>query len=244
MTLINSHKKIIKNVFRKFGLDIQRHIPGISDADKITSTLNFFKIDLVLDVGANVGQFASGIRDSGYAGNIISFEPLSNAHSILEQMSSSDAKWLAYPRSAIGASNGEIEINIAGNSVSSSVLPMLKSHILAAPLSGYIGKESAPLITLDSVLPDILENYKNPFLKIDTQGFEGEVLNGARNVLPHIRGLLLELSLVPLYEGQYLWQEMISRLNSEGFVLWAILPGFTNPDNSRTLQFDGVFFRE
>lgn len=197
-----------------------------------------------MDVGANVGQFASGIRCSGYVGNIIFFELLSKAYAVLQQTSSSDAKWTAYPRCAIGASNGEIEINIAGNSVSSSMLPMLDRHISAEPLSGYVGKESVPLLTLDSVMPDILEIFKNSFLKIDTQGFEGEVLNGAQNVLPHIRGVLLELSLVPLYEGQFLWQEMMSRLNAEGFVLWTILPSFTDSNNGRTLQADGVFFRE
>jgi hypothetical protein len=144
----------------------------------------------------------------------------------------------------MGSSIGEIVINIAGNSVSSSVLPMLDSHISAAPISGYVGQESVPLFTLDSVLPDILGKFKNPFLKIDTQGFEGEVLNGAKNVLSHIRGVQLELSLVTLYEGQHLWQEMISRLNNEGFVLWTILPGFTDPKNGKTLQVDGVFFRK
>jgi FkbM family methyltransferase len=244
MTSTNSHKKIIKNIFNKFGLDIRRNVPEVLDIDKVTSALKNFRIDLVLDVGANIGQFATDIRARGYAGDIISFEPLFNAHIILQQKSLNDARWTAHSRCAIGANNGDIEINISGNSVSSSVLPMLDSHLSAAPNSSYIGKETVPLITLDSLMPEVLKNSNNPFLKIDTQGFEEDVLNGARNLLPHIRGISLELSLVPLYEGQCLWQEMMSRLNAEGFVLWAILPCFSDPRNGKTLQVDGVFFRE
>ena len=80
-------------------------------------------------------------------------------------------------------------------------------------------------------------------MKIDTQGFEWQVLNGAQNVLPGIHGILLELSLIPLYEGQHLWQEMIVRLEQEGFTFWALQPGFVDPHNGRTLQVDGIFYR-
>jgi len=243
MNVIKYQKKTIKNIFRYFGFDIQRHVPGLSNADIITSTLKNFKIDLVLDVGANIGQFSSDLRESGYKGNIISFEPLSEAYSFLQKKAASDTRWIVHPRCAVGAHICEIEINIAGNSVSSSILSMLDNHISASPDSEYIGKESVPLVTIDSVLPDIIKNNNNLFLKIDTQGFENEVLNGAKNVMPQIRGILLELSLVQLYEGQHLWQEMMSRLNDEGFVLWSILSNFTDIDTGRTLQVDGIFFK-
>jgi hypothetical protein len=137
-----------------------------------------------------------------------------------------------------------VEINIAGNSVSSSILPMLESHKAAAPASVYMGKETVAIQTLDAVAPQYLRNAQAPFLKIDTQGFEWEVLNGARDTLPNIRGLLLELTLSPLYGGQHLWRETIERLEAEGFSLWALQPGFTDPINGRTLQVDGMFFRE
>ncbi|WP_019867365.1 FkbM family methyltransferase [Methylovulum miyakonense] len=244
MISINTQKKIIKNTFRRFGLEINRYAPESSQAAQITSILRKFEIDLVFDIGANEGQFASEIRSGGYAGNIVSFEPLSNAYVVLQQTSARDTKWVVYPRCALGAHNDEIEINISGNSVSSSLLTMLDSHISAAPHSTYIGRESVPLLTLDSMAFGFTEKFKNPFLKIDTQGFEWEVLNGAQNVLPHMRGILLELSLVPLYEGQHLWQEMMERLIAEGFDLWAIQPGFTDPHNGRTLQVDGIFIRK
>jgi FkbM family methyltransferase len=241
---MKSVKSAIKKVFRKFGLEIHRYTPGVSPAAQIIASLRKFEIDLVLDVGANQGQFASEIRSGGYAGNIISFEPLSKAHVALQQASKGDAKWYVHPRCALADRNGEVEINIAGNSVSSSLLPMLDSHLSAAPPSAYVGRESVPLLTLDSIAPDFVAKFRKPFLKIDTQGFEWEVLDGAKSILPQMHGVLIELSLLPLYEGQHLWQEMIGRLERDGFFLWALQPGFTDPHNGRTLQVDGVFFRE
>lgn len=241
---MKSVKSAIRSIFRKFGLEVHVFNPDESPTAQITASLRNFKIDLVLDVGANRGQFASEIRSGGYAGNIISFEPLSAAHVALLRASKGDSKWSVHSRCALGAQNGEVEINIAGNSVSSSLLPMLESHLLAAPRSGYIGRESVPLVTLDSIAPDFVTQFKYPFLKVDTQGFEWDVLDGAQKALPYMRGVLLELSLIPLYEGQHLWQETIERLEREGFFLWALRPGFTEPCNGRTLQADGLFFRK
>jgi FkbM family methyltransferase len=216
----------------------------MSTSAQIISSLNRFNIDLVLDVGANKGQFATEIRSCGYVGHIVSFEPLSSVYSTLKRLCDADDKWQVHSRCALGDHIGEVEINIAGNSASSSLLPMLDSHLSAAPHTAYIGKETVPLLTLDSIAPNYIAKFQNPFLKIDTQGFEWTVLNGAENVLSSMRGVLLELSMVPLYEGQHLWQETIGRLEQEGFTLWALQPGFTDPRNGRTLQVDGIFFRE
>lgn len=237
---------MVKQILRKLGLEIHRYVPPAPHVQlppPIITSLRKFGIDLVLDVGANQGQFASEIRRGGFTGRIVSFEPLSSAHKKLLQVSNEDNKWNIYSRCALGDRNGEIQINIAGNSVSSSILPMLETHLGAAPESAYQGKEMVPIKSLDSVAGALLNNASAPFLKIDTQGFEWQVLDGARDTLRHIRGIQLELSLVPLYEGQHLWQEMIARLEAEGFTLWALEPVFTSPFDGRTLQLDGIFFR-
>jgi FkbM family methyltransferase len=242
-------KKIIKATLRNvFGLEVRwvKHIPpsaAHATAMQVVSSLQKFGVDVVLDVGANKGQFASEIRQSGYAGRIVSFEPLSQAHSELLQVSAGDPMWDAYPRCALGDHNGEEEINIAGNSESSSILPMLESHRSAAPESAYQGKEIVPIKTLDAVVGQYLKDARAAFLKIDTQGFEWQVLDGARDTLPHIKGILVELSLVPLYEGQRLWREVIDRLEAEGFTLWAFKPVFSDQATGRTLQVDGIFYR-
>ena len=75
------------------------------------------------------------------------------------------------------------------------------------------------------------------------QGFEWQVLTGAEQTLPSIHGVLCELSLVVLYEGQHLWREMIDRLEAAGFTLWGLQPGFMDR-RGRNLQSDAIFFRE
>jgi len=242
-------KRIIKRILRNiFGLELSltKNIP-LSESQvtamQVVSSLRKFEIDLVLDVGANIGQFSSELRQSGYTGRIVSFEPLSQAHSELVQSSIGDPMWDAYPRCALGDHEGEVEINIAGNSQSSSILPMLESHRSVAPESAYQGKESVPIKTLDAVAGQYLKDARAAFLKIDTQGFEWQVLDGARDTLPHIKGILVELSLVPLYEGQHLWRDVIDRLGAAGFTLWTFNPVFSDQAIGRTLQVDGVFFR-
>ena len=240
---MNLLKVFIRNAVHKIGFDLHRLTPSSNPFFQLLKALNRFDVDLVLDVGANVGQFASELRSVGYKGILVSFEPLSAAHTALSKAAGSDPKWRVHPRSAIGDYDGEIEINIAGNSVSSSVLPMTELHSSAAEGSAYVGVESVPLCQLDSIAPAYLAKSCRPFLKIDTQGFEWQVLDGAVAILPKIRGILCELSLVPLYESQRLWMDMIQRLESEGFTLWSIQMCFTDPCDGRTLQVDAIFFR-
>lgn len=199
--------------------------------------------DLVLDVGANSGQFGRKLRSLGYAGRMVSFEPLSGAHRELEKTALGDRFWTVHERCAIGALDGECEINISGNSHSSSILPILESHVSAAPDSAYVGIEKVPVYRLDTVAPSYMKNARKPLLKIDTQGYEWHVLDGAAEVLHRIAGVHCELSLIPLYDGQHLWLEIIKRLEGEGFTLWTIFVGFTDQRYGRTLQVDALFLK-
>lgn len=236
-------KKTIKRLINSAGFDLHRLSPGSNPAFQLLKSLDRFDVDLVLDIGANIGQFSSELRSVGYKGSLISFEPLSAAHRVLTETARRDAKWMVHPRCAIGDRDDEIEIHIAGNSVSSSVLPMMEAHSSAAEGSAYVEIEKTPIFKLDSVASSYLTQSRRPFLKIDTQGYEWQVLDGAREILSMVQGVLCELSLVSLYEGQRLWMDMIQRLESEGFTLWSIHKGFTDPRDGRTLQIDATFFR-
>jgi FkbM family methyltransferase len=236
-------KRLIRKCFHSVGLDLHRLNPLLNPAYQLVRGLQRFGIERILDVGANAGQFALELRSLGFKGHIVSFEPLSAAHASLESAASSDENWHVHERCAVGDRDGEVEINIAGNSVSSSILPMLESHSSAAQGSAYIGAERAPLVRLDSVAPAYLTDGRTAFLKIDTQGYEWQVIEGAIQILPRFRGVLCELSLVPLYEGQHLWMDVIDRLQRAGFTLWSLQPGFTDSRDGRTLQLDAIFFR-
>ena len=108
-------KKLIKTIGRKFGLEISRYNPRTSDEAKLRLLLSSYKIDLVLDVGANIGQFVKYIRSCGYKKKMISFEPLSSAYNKLNIVSNKDHLWHIAPRAAIGNEEGKIEINLSKN---------------------------------------------------------------------------------------------------------------------------------
>jgi FkbM family methyltransferase len=238
-----SPKKVVQDVMLAAGYQVQRTNVRNNPAYQLAKTLQHFNIDCVFDVGANVGQFASELRSVGFAGRIVSFEPLSAAHEILAHAARHDAGWVIHPRCAIGDHDGTATINIAGNSVSSSLLPILESHVVAASAAAYVSAEQSPLRRLDSVAGAYLGAAARPFLKIDTQGYEWQVLDGAVDTLPRIQGILCEMSLVPLYEGQRLWKDMLSRLERSGFTLWSIQRGFIDPHDGRSLQVDAAFVR-
>jgi FkbM family methyltransferase len=236
-------KKLIKKIARQFGIEISRYTPANSDMAKIQTMLSLNKIDLVLDVGANTGQYAQSIRLGGYKEKIVSFEPLSSAYNELTHISKNDPHWIIAPRMAIGKQEAETAINISDNSVSSSIMPMLKKHLNAAPESHYIGTEKTTVSRLDAVAPEYIYESKSIYLKIDTQGFEEQVLDGANGIMQKIKCMQIELSLVPLYEGQLLFIDMIKKLTILGYDLHGILPGFTDKKTGRLLQMDGIFFR-
>jgi len=236
-------KKIIKKLFYLFGLHISKVSVYMVPAYQTVQALKAHNIDVVFDVGANVGQFASELRAYGYQGKIVSFEPLPEAYKELVNKAKGDKNWIVHPRCAVGSVAGEIEINLAANSVSSSILSMLSAHEDAAPESKYINKLTATIITLDSVLKQYTSDQDYLLIKIDTQGYEWSVLDGAELAIKNCKGLLLELSLIPLYEGQRLWIDIVDRLSKSHHSLFVIQTGFTDGKTGQTLQIDGLFFK-
>lgn len=200
------------------------------------------RIGVVLDVGANAGQFASKLRDGRYGGRIVSFEPLSEAFSALERRASRDSHWQVH-RLALGDRDGTAEINVAGNSWSSSLLPMGAQHLRSAPQSAYVGTESVPIARLDSIWDDLIDTGSRVWLKMDVQGFEAMVLEGALGCLHRIQVIQAELPLTPLYEGEAGWRTLVDWLEERSFALAGLEPGFSDPSSGRLLQFDGIFVR-
>jgi len=236
-------KNYINKVLSLANLYLQKRNPGVDPTEQLVTSLNHFNINYVIDIGANVGQFSVEILDNGFKGEIISFEPLTSAYSELVKNSKKYNNWTIYPKSAIGNTDGEIEINISNNSVSSSILNISKKHIDASNESRYIGIEKVRIHKLDSLFSIEQLKDKNIFIKIDTQGFEWQVLEGASNILEDTKGLLCELSFDKLYEGQHLWQEIITKLEQYNFKLWSLQYGLTDKTTGQTLQCDAIFYK-
>src|SRR5690554_605351 len=200
-----------------------------------------YGIDLLLDVGANTGQYASRIRRMGYVGQIVSFEPLREAYEKLENRCINDASWTCRDF-ALGDIEGETDIHVSGNSVSSSILQMLPEHEKYAPASRIIDCETIHIKRLDA-LPDWVQwKYKRGiWLKVDVQGYEGQVLAGAENCLSDVAAIQLELSLRPLYSQQLTIVPMMEYLADLGFEPVAFEPGFSDRESGEYLQVDGIF---
>ena len=228
-------KHFIRSYLRKAGMDIVRF-----GSKKILQELS---IDCIIDIGANEGQYAKETRRIGYAGKIISIEPTKKAHSALEKNACGDVNWEIYQRCALGNIDGETLINIAGNSVSSSILEMGKQHKETVPASQYVAQEKVTIKRLDDIFESCSNGSNNILLKIDVQGFEREVLAGAKKSIPQIAAVRLELSLTELYVGETLFSYYIDLFNKFGFDLWDIQPGFRDPKTGRLLQFDGTFVK-
>lgn len=237
-------RSFVKKLVRSIGYDVTTYRPNISEQIVLGEFFSRYPVDLILDVGANEGQFVNIVRSAGYQGRILSFEPQFRAHSLLTLAASQDSQWTIWERTAIGKISGEVEINISANSVSSSILPILKSCVKAAPQSGYISKENVKLCRLDNCASEDVKKSKAIYLKIDTQGYEVPVIEGAANILSQIGAIQIELSLIQLYEGEILFPEMIELLYQLGYKLHTILPGFTDPLTGRMLQCDGIFISD
>ena len=231
---------ILKDLYRLKVMQIKEW-PN-KDIKRRVQLLNSFKINTVLDIGASIGQYGHYMRTFGYKGKIISFEPLREPYKKLQKMSAGDRNWTTVPI-ALGDTDGEAEINVAGNSYSSSIMEMTTAHTDVAPHAAYVGKEKISISRLDTIFNDYYREEDRVFMKIDTQGFEKNVLEGAERSLEKIIGIQVEMSLVPLYKGGMLMVDMIQYLNQKGFTLFALENGFSNKRSGQVLQADGLFFK-
>lgn len=214
-----------------------------SPLKQLLLAMGHFRIDTVFDVGANTGQFALDLISHGFTGDIHSIEPLPDAHRALTEVANGHANWSVLPAVAAGRDERQVEIIVAGNSFSSSVLEMLDRHISAAPESSPIGRISVQQKPLDMLLANVISRPSRTLLKIDTQGYEYPILQGASKCVEQATLVLLELSLQPLYKDQMLWVELLAQMKEWGFDVWSIQPEFCDPQTGQLLQVNGLFFR-
>jgi FkbM family methyltransferase len=231
----------VRRFLHRLGVDLVRYDGRRFIARKRIEVIRATEADVVLDAGAGVGQFAGWLRGEGYGGRIISFEPVAEAFTELQRRADADPAWTCV-NVALAERDGDAVVNVSGNLWSSSLLPMTREHEAAAPSSAYVGQERVRVARLDSL--DVIRPENRAYLKIDVQGAEGAVLDGAASVFDRIVAAELELSLVELYEGQELLPTLRERMRSEGFVLvWLGESIFRDPASDEILSVDGIFVR-
>ncbi len=237
LTLATAHRAL-----HRLGFDVVRYPGRGTSLGRRARLLTHYGIDIIFDIGANVGQYAMELRDIGYQGRIVSFEPLPEAFVELSRRASRDNRWDAV-NVALGDLPGAAVLHRAANLSSSSFLPMLPAHSAAAPDANYTNDVEVRVTTLDDVYDDYARPADRAFAKLDVQGFEARALRGAVKSLKRLAGLQLELSLVPLYDGASEFIDMLGDIDQRGFSLAGLEPGFMDMQSGRLLQVDAVFVR-
>ncbi len=193
---------------------------------RIADLLDRNRVGVVLDVGANVGQYAGGLRAAGYGGRIVSFEPGSRAHAVLRRRAAADPLWTVAARMAIGDADGSATLKLSSRCDMKSLLTMAEATRTAMPKAVDAGAEAVDMRRLESVFDDHCKPEDRVFLKLDTQGFERTALEGAGARLARCVVLQMELSLFANYVGEALYWTVMERAREAGFELFAVLPGY------------------
>ena len=120
----------LQRLARRLGYDLIPRTKARPLQAQLVAVLERFEVGVVLDVGANAGQYGSVLREWGYAGRIVSFEPQAEAHRLLTKRAAADPTWRVAPPMALGDRDGEVEIEVSAESDMSSILP--QTELLAA----------------------------------------------------------------------------------------------------------------
>ena len=230
----------VQALTRKVGLEIGRFPPRYRDRWR-GALLRRLGIEVVIDIGANEGQYARRLRElGGYRGRIVSLEPGSAAFARLRTACQDDGAWECR-RMAVMDRDGEMTLRIALSGDLSSF--NASSHIgrAALPTIETRAEETVPTARLDSLYDDLVGG-RPAFVKVDVQGSESFVLDGGRRSLERVVGLQLEMPLLPIYDGQASVGELVSRLEGAGLRMVAVEPLFL--DAAIALEFDALFLRQ
>ena len=225
---------LIRKFLKSRGRDLIKYEPRLIDF------LENRKIDVVVDVGANRGQFAVLLRKDRYAGRIISLEPIAEVFESLQRTAAGDPLWTTL-NVAAGAQNGPAEIGVSEETVFSSMLPVNQAASDFDPTSRVVARETIQVRRLDELMADLEGRI---FLKIDTQGFEAQVLEGAGAWMSRVIGVQMELPCVHLYDGVWTMSQAMAAMERLGFTLFQARPvSLSKTDPIAPIELDCVFGR-
>jgi FkbM family methyltransferase len=244
-------RRLVERPLRALGVepipvwDVSNHAHNYVQAELLRKVFDAKGIDCVFDVGAFNGYSGNFLREKvGFRGTILSFEPLPEPFRALENACRQDEHWHAFPV-ALGAQAGEFEMNVMNTLWFSSFL----APSVATP------KTMASRNTVESTIRaqverladrfDLLEaehGFSRPFLKMDTQGFDLQVLQGALPRIDRFLGLKSEVSMIQIYDGMPDWKQALAEYEKAGFALCAFFP-VGRDEQLRAVELDVVMVR-
>lgn len=232
-------------VARRRPLSYQLHLMRPLGEEHVGVVLRKLDINVVLDVGANRGQYALALREAGYTGRIVSFEPLPAIARVLERRAARDPDWQVR-RCALGDVETTLDIHAStGQGRLSSLLP-----------ASDFGREwnagieatttvAVPVVRLDGILDELLAGIDEPriYLKLDTQGYDLRAFAGAGDRVEDVLAMQSEVSMVPLYEGMPHFTEQLATYERAGFGLTGMFPVIRDGTTMRVIEFDAMMVR-
>jgi FkbM family methyltransferase len=234
-----------RELTRRCGFDLVRYPASESLDGHLASLLRRLRIECVVDVGAHHGEYALSLRRHGYSGRIVSFEPVADSFRELSAVVRQDASWTVH-RLALGAAEEERLMNVPPRSSLASFLrPSAYSREIFGDEIVARHQERVSVTTLDSFLSagsPADRSSSRLFLKIDAQGYDAQILDGAERILGLVHGLQVEVALKPLYDGVTPYLSQLGWLNDRGFELTGVFP--VERDSRMTIiELDCVFAR-
>jgi FkbM family methyltransferase len=241
---MKSIKRLIHKCTRSLGFEIVPHPPKdhVRARDSICKVLNKLSIDCVIDVGGNHGQYGEWLRDIGYTGWIVSFEPVRAPFEDLSRRAAALPPWRVF-QYALGSENGQAEINLNVQDTMSSFLTPVATEAL--PWSRVASRETVEIRRLDSIWDECLAGIpsRHLYLKLDTQGFDLEVLRGADGILANFLAAQTEVSFVPLYDGMPNRIDSLKEFQNRGFGVVDFMPVLRMVDDLRMMEMDCILAR-
>ncbi|MBW4092021.1 MAG: FkbM family methyltransferase [Proteobacteria bacterium] len=222
-------KQALANIAGKLGYSI---VPNwrkdnLVIVEHLRKLFALLEVDLVIDVGANEGQYYRFLRDFvGYRGNVVSFEPLPHLAARLQDRARKDPIWTV-EACALGGAPGRASFNVMNDTQFSSLLQPTRQETLEYQECNTVEQKiDVSVRTLSEVLPELRQRFgaRSIYLKTDTQGYDLEVLRGGGEDLSSLSALQAELAVTRFYEGAPRYHEVIGYLEDRGFALSAIFP--------------------
>lgn len=195
----------------------------------------------VIDVGANVGQFAIAAANLFAGARVYSFEPLP---ACFERLVKNVGKFpqVTAVQAALGETTGSVQLRVNSHSHSSSLLPLADAHRAAFPGAVELQRINVKKTTLDEAL-DGVELESPVLLKLDVQGYEAKTLRGGAELLKRVQWVVAEASLKPMYEGETLFMELARMMENSGFFFLRPVGFLPHPQTAEILQVDALFGR-
>jgi FkbM family methyltransferase len=209
----------------------------------VVTILRLYRINCVLDVGANRGQYARRLRNAGYRGHIVSFEPVAETFARLQAAAAGDPRWSVH-RCALGREDATATMTVVPGTLSSVLEPTPFGVDRYAQFRDAT-HEVVPVRRLDALLDEVTAGVSDRrlYLKLDTQGYDLEAFAGMGERAAEVCAMQSEVAVMPIYDGMPLMAEALATYAAAGFEITALYPVSRQSRTGRVVEFDCVLVR-